>query len=144
MADERRDGSGNSIDLVVFLWEQRKILIGITLLGALGGAIASYVIDERFLGEVVLYPTSSNSASRALLNENPGSRDDVMALGDEDDAQQLMQMLQSDEVRDRTAAAFDLMAHYGIDPEGPHKRSDLREAYEDHVTFEFTKFGSER
>ena len=67
-----------------------------------------------------------------------------MALGDEDDAQQLMQMLQSDEVRDRTAAAFDLMTHYGIDPEGPHKRSDLREAYEDHVTFEFTKFGSVR
>ena len=144
MTDEQRAGSGSSIDLVVFLWKQRRLLIGITLLGAIAGVIASYVITEKFRGEVILYPAISNSASRSLLNEQSGSRDDILALGDEEDAQQLMQMLQSDEIRDRTTTKFDLMTHYRIDPEGEHKRAELREVYEDHVTFEFTKFGSVR
>ena len=144
MAAEQRDGSGNSMDLVVFLWTQRRLLIGITLLGAIGGVIASFVIPEKFRGEVILYPAISNSASRSLLNEQSGSRDDILALGDEEDAQQLLQMLQSDEIRDRTAAKYDLMAVYRIDPDGATKRAELREAYEDHVNFEFTKFGSVR
>lgn len=144
MAAEKRDGSGNSIDLVVFLWKQRRLLIGITLVGAVAGVIASFVITEKFRGEVILYPAISNSASRSLLNEQSGSRDDILALGDEEDAQQLMQMLQSDEIRDRTTVKFDLMGVYRIDAEGAHKRAELREAYEDHVSFEFTKFGSVR
>ena len=57
---------------------------------------------------------------------------------------QLLQMLQSDEIRERTATEFDLMNVYRIDADGGHKRAELREAYEDHVTFEFTKFGSVR
>jgi uncharacterized protein involved in exopolysaccharide biosynthesis len=144
MAAEHRDGSGNSIDLVVFLWKQRRLLIGITLLGAIAGVIASFVIREKFRGEVILYPAISNSASRSLLNEQSGSRDDILALGDEEDAQQLLQMLQSDEIRDRTTAKYDLMTVYRIDPQGSTKRAELREAYEDHVSFEFTKFGSVR
>lgn len=144
MAEEQRSGSGNSIDLVFFLWRQRRLLVGITLLGAIAGIVASFVIPEKFRGEVILYPAISNSASRSLLNEQSGSRDDILALGDEEDAQQLMQMLQSDEIRDRTTEKFGLMEHYRIDPEGEHKRAELREAYEDHVTFEYTKFGSVR
>lgn len=144
MAAEQRPGPGNSVDLVVFLWGQRRLLMGITLLGAIAGIVASFVIRERFRSEVILYPAISNSASRSLLNEQSGSRDDILALGDEEDAQQLLQMLQSDEIRDRTTEKFDLMTHYRIDPEGEHKRANLREAYERHVTFEFTKFGSVR
>ena len=123
MAAEQRDGSGTSIDLVVFLWKQRRLLIGITLVGAIAGVIASFVIPEKFRGEVILYPAISNSASRSLLNEQSGSRDDILALGDEEDAQQLMQMLQSDEIRDRTTAKFDLMNVYRIDADGAHKRA---------------------
>lgn len=144
MSDEQRAGSGNSIDLVLFLWKQRRLLIGITLAGAIAGVAASFIIPERFQSEVILYPAISNSASRSLLNEQSGSRDDILALGDEEDAQQLLQMLQSDEIRDRTAAKFDLMTNYEIDPESEHKQAELREAYEEFVRFEFTKFGSVR
>jgi len=144
MQNEQRAGGGSSIDLVAFLWRQRRLLIGITLLGVVAGVIAAFVIPEKFRGEVILYPAISNSASRSLLNEQSGSRDDILALGDEEDAQQLMQMLQSDEIRERTTGEFDLMSVYRIDQEGSHKRAELREAYEEHVTFEFTKFGSVR
>ena len=144
MQNEQRGGNGDAIDLMVFLWRQRRLLIGVTLLGAVIGVVVAFVIPEKFRGEVILYPAISNSASRSLLNEQSGSRDDILALGDEEDAQQLLQMLQSDEIRDRTTAKYDLMSVYRIDPEGTSKRAELREAYEDHVNFEFTKFGSVR
>jgi hypothetical protein len=65
-------------------------------------------------------------------------------LGDEEDAEQLLQILNSDQVRDRTAARFDLMQVYRIKPESEHRNSELRDAYEGHVKFEYTKFGSVR
>ncbi len=144
MGIDPRDGSGNSFDLVLFLWKQRRLLLGITALGAVVGIVASYVIREQFRSEVILYPAISNSASRSLLNEQSGSRDDILALGDEEDAQQLIQMLQSDEIRDRTTGKFDLMNHYRIAADGEHKNADLREVYEEQVKFEYTKFGSVR
>lgn len=144
MADNRPASSGSSLDLLHFLWNRRRLIIGITLLGLLTGVIASFVIRERYKSEVIMYPAISNSASRSLLNEQSGSRDDILALGDEEDAEQLLQMLQSDEIRDRTANKFDLMAAYRIDKEGAHKQAELREAYEDHVEFAYTKFGSVR
>lgn len=138
------DTRSGPYDLVLYLWQRRKIILGMTLLGAVTGIAASFIIKERYKSEVIMYPAISNSASRSLLNEQSGSRDDILALGDEEDAEQLLQMLQSDEIRDRTAAKFDLMKAYRIDQDRPHKNAELREAYEDHVTFEYTKFSSVR
>ncbi len=144
MADEQRARSGNSFDLLIFLWSKWRILAGITLLGAVAGIGASFIIHEQFKSEVILYPAISNSVSRSVLTDGNSSRDDILALGDEEDAQQLLQMLQSDEVRERTAEKFDLMAAYRIKLSNTHKQAELREAFEDHVSFAYTKFGSVR
>jgi hypothetical protein len=144
MTDVNRDRQDHSFDLVVFLWGKRRMITGITLLGLIGGLIAAFVIRPLFMSEVIVFPAITNSVSKALLSEQSTGRDDILALGDEEDAEQLLQILNSDMVRDHTAERFDLLSVYRIDPEGAHKNSDLREAYEDHVKFEYTKFGSVR
>jgi hypothetical protein len=144
MTDANSGNKDNSFDLVVFLWGRRRLIIGITLLGLIGGVIAAFAIRPLFLSEVIVFPAITNSVSKALLSEQSTGRDDILALGDEEDAEQLLQILHSDMVRERTSTRFDLMKVYRIDPEGAHKNSDLREAYEDHVKFEYTKFGSVR
>ncbi len=93
---------------------------------------------------MILFPAITNSVSKALLNEQSTGRDDILALGDEEDAEQLLQILHSDQVRDRTAERFNLLDVYEIKPDSRHKRSELRDAYESHVKFEYTKFGSVR
>lgn len=144
MADGSNAKAADPIDLVVFLWARRRLLIGLTLLAAVAGVVAAFVITPQFRSEVVLFPAITNSVSKALLNEQAGGRDDILGLGDEQDAEQLLQILNSDRVRDRTAAKFDLAEAYHIDPNGAHKNSELREAFEDHIKFEYTKFGSVR
>lgn len=133
-----------SFDLVLFLWARRKLIIGVTLLGLLGGSVAAFLITPLYKSEVIMFPAITNSVSKALLNEQSTGRDDILALGDEEDSEQLLQLLHSDAIRDRVAERFDLMTVYKIDPKGAHRNSELREAYKDHITFEYTKFSSVR
>ena len=134
----------NSFDLVLFLWARRKLIIGITALGLVAGVAAAFLITPLYRSEVIMFPAITNSASKALLNEQSTGRDDILALGDEEDSEQLLQMLHSDIVRDRVSQKFDLMTVYEIDPNGKHKRSELAEAFKDHIKFEYTKFSSVR
>lgn len=134
----------NSFDLVLFLWARRKLIIGITALGLVAGVVAAFLITPLYRSEVIMFPAITNSASKALLNEQSTGRDDILALGDEEDSEQLLQMLNSDKVRDRVSQKFDLMTVYEIDPNGKHKRSELAEAFKDHIKFEYTKFSSVR
>lgn len=144
MAQEGPAPGDRSFDLVLFLWARRRFLIGMGLLGLVGGVVAAFAITPLYRSEVILFPAITNSVSKALLNEQSTGRDDILALGDEEDAEQLLQILHSDQVRDRTAARFSLLEVYKIDPAGKHRNSELRDAYNDHVKFEYTKFGSVR
>lgn len=141
MAVDARSKSEDSFDVVALLWGQRRMIILVTLAACVLGAVVSFLVHERFKSQVVLFPAVSNSPSRATLLDG-GSRDDLLGIGDEEDAQQLLQMLQSNELRVRTEDQFDLMAAYRIEPTGKHARSDLHEAYDEHVTFDYTKYGS--
>jgi hypothetical protein len=139
-----RDGNVESFDLVLFLWARRKLILWISVAGMVVGVAAAFIIRPLFKSEVILFPAITNSASRALLNEQATGRDDILGLGDEEDAEQLLQILNSDQVRDRSALRFDLYRAYRIKPDDPHKRSKLRLEFADHVTFEYTKFSSVR
>lgn len=133
-----------SFDLVLFLWARRKLILGITLFGALAGVVAAFVIPPLYKSEVIMFPAITNSPSKALLNEQSTGRDDILALGDEEDSEQLLQILYSDEIRDRICEKYDLMSVYRIKKDGKHKNTELREAFDDHITFEYTKFSSVR
>lgn len=134
----------DSFDLVLFLWARRKLIVGVTALGLVAGVVAAFVIRPLYMSEVIMFPAITNSASKALLNEQSTGRDDILALGDEEDSEQLLQVLHSDEIRDRISEKYDLMNVYRIEPDSRHKRTELREAFEEHIKFEYTKFGSVR
>lgn len=129
-------------DLVLYLWQRRRLIIGVTLIGLVAGVAAAFLITPLYRSEVIMFPAITNSASKALLNEQATGRDDILALGDEEDSEQLLQLLHSDEIRDRVAQRFNLFEVYRIKPDSRHRNSELREAYRDHIKFEYTKFSS--
>ncbi|MBK9274364.1 MAG: hypothetical protein IPM49_07470 [Flavobacteriales bacterium] len=144
MTDARSARPDDSFDLVLFLWERRRLILGITLLGLVAGVAAAFIIRPLYKSEVILFPAITNSVSKALLTEQSTGRDDILALGDAEDAEQLLQVLNSDLIRERTSTTFDLMRAYRIKPDSRTRNTDLREAFRDHITFEYTKFGSVR
>ena len=87
-----------------------------------------------------MFPASTNSVSKALLSEQYQKGQDLMSFGEDEQAEQLMQILNSNKIRDRIIQKFHLMSHYGIDSNARYKYSKLFNEYERNITFRRTPF----
>ena len=65
-----------------------------------GAYVSLYVIQPKFKSSVVIYPTTTNSISQALLVEHNPYRKDVLEFGEEEEAEHLLQILNTDAIRD--------------------------------------------
>ena len=144
MQEPSFDKQPDPFDLVLYLWARRKLIIGILIAGLVTGVIAAFWITPLYKSEVIMFRAVTNSVSKALLNEQSTGRDDILALGDEEDSEQLIQMLYSEKIRDRVTKRFNLMEVYEIDSASKHRNSELFEAYAEHIKYERTRFSSVR
>lgn len=87
-----------------------------------------------------MFPASSSSISKSLLNEQATKGQDITAFGEDDQAEQLLQILNSNKIRDRVMRKFDLMRHYEIDSTSDVKYSNLFKEYDQNITFRRTEF----
>lgn len=131
--------SGN---LLAFFYQWRKPLLIITVAAAVISAVVSLLIENKYKSTVVMFPTQHNSISKALIAENFGGKDDVLAFGEEEQAEQLLQILNSDEIRNRIIKKYDLMHHYEIEDDDKYKYTTLQKMYESNVKFDRTEFMS--
>ncbi len=134
----------DSSNLLFFLYQHRKTLIVVSLAAALVSAVVSLMIQEKYLSSVVLFPAASNSISKSLMTEDVTGKQDINAFGEEEEAEQLLQILNSDEISGRIRAKYQLMKHYGIDPDDQYALTETLKEYEDNVTFKRTEFNSVR
>ena len=80
----------NSFDLIAFVWRKRKVFILVGLLAAIASSIASFMIEEKYESTVTLYPAKSSSVT---FNEVITEDQSVSKFGEEDEAEQMLQIL---------------------------------------------------
>ena len=133
--------SFNSTNFIVFLWHKRVILISLTVAAAILAAIfsAPFFITPKFKSTVVLIPTSTNSISKALLGDNQGYKQDLLQFGEEEHAEQLLQILNSSKIRDRVIEKYNLMKHYEIEKGSKYKRTALNKEYKSNIKYRRTE-----
>lgn len=107
-------------------------------------AVFSLFIQNKYKSTVILFPTSTASISKALLAQNTSGKEDLLSFGEEEQAEQMIQILESDEIRRRVIEKYDLMRHYDIDSTDKYKYTKLMEEFEDNVSFKRTEFQSVR
>src|SRR5262245_57382561 len=132
--------------LLVFLIKWKKPLAVSCGLAVLASVIFSgeNFIRPRFKSSVIFFPTSTNSVSKALLDEASSDKQDILAFGAEEQAEQLLQILNSDYIRNSIVQKYNLMEHYEIDPEERYPLTRLYDKYMDNITFRRTEFMSVR
>ncbi len=130
----------NSVTILYFLWRWRKLLIIITFSSAIISAAVSLMITPKFQSKVIMFPTSTNSISKALIADNYGDKKDIMELGEEEQAEQLLQVLHSSLIRDKVVEKFDLYTHYKIDPKSKYRQTKLIQQYNSNIKFTRTKY----
>jgi LPS O-antigen subunit length determinant protein (WzzB/FepE family) len=142
---DQKNGTGNYFDstsLFEFFWRWRKPLIVIGFAAAILSAGISYLIHERFKSSVIMFPVQSNAISKALLTDDQSGKNDILQFGEEAQAEQLIQILNSDEIRTRICDKYQLMRHYRIDPNDKYKNTRLYETYSENISFKRTEFMS--
>ncbi|MGM0613191.1 MAG: Wzz/FepE/Etk N-terminal domain-containing protein [Bacteroidota bacterium] len=131
-----------STNFIIFLWRWKFTLIIITLAAAILAAIFSgtVFIEPKYKANVIMFPSSSNSVSKSLLAENTANAEDIMEFGEEEQAEQMLQILNSNPIRSRVIDKFNLMEHYDIDPDAKYKMTELYNTYDDNISFKRTEY----
>jgi capsular polysaccharide biosynthesis protein len=139
---EQNNSESISFKEILKFFKRNFIIIGIiSILGGIIGAIFSgpSFITPLYKSNVVLYATQVNSISKPLMSTNPSEKQDVLAWGEEEDAERLLQVLQSDYVFDRLGKKFNLLEHYEIDPSKPFSSTLLSKKMRSRITFRRTQ-----
>jgi len=132
----------NSNGIFRFLRKRRNVLFITSALAFISSIIFSLLIEDKYESSVVLFPSTTTSISRALLNDENYKEKDFLEFGEEGEAEQLIQLLNSDTIRNYIIKKFDLMNHYDINPEAEYRQTKLYEEYKSNIDFYRTKFMS--
>lgn len=128
--------------LVIFIYRWRKVFLYTAICAALLSILisSSLFITPLYRSTVIMYPASSNSISKALLNDNAGAKQDILEFGEDAQTEQMLQILNSNKIKDRVISKFQLATHYGIDTSSRYKMLRLYRKYESNITFKRTEY----
>ncbi|MFM9051163.1 MAG: hypothetical protein ACKOKF_02435 [Bacteroidota bacterium] len=142
----RESSQLESSNLLIRAFRWRKPLLIVTGVATISAFIFSgpAFITPKYRSAVIFFPPATNSISKALLDENTSVNQDVLAFGEEEQAEQMLQILNSDGIRESVIRKYDLMGHYGIDPDEEYPKTRLAEEYRDNISFARTEFLSVR
>ena len=121
-----------SFDLVSFLWNKKKLLIVIGVIAFIISAVVSLLIEEKFESTVTLYPAKTSSVT---FNEVITEDQSVSKFGEEDEAEQMLQILESSSIRNRIISKYNLVQHYDIDIDGEYVNTSLNLTYSENINF---------
>lgn len=130
----------NTLSVMVFFYKWRKSFISVGIIAAVTSFVACLIVQPKFKSTVVLFPSTNTSIAKALLSENPGAKQDIGQFGEEEEAEQLLQILNSDDIRSRIIEKYNLLDHYKIPENSKYRMSELLDEFEDNITFKRTEF----
>ena len=131
--DQARDS------LLLFIWKKRILIFIVTAVAGLAALIVAFLITPQFKSTAIVFPAATSTVS---FSEQRNAKASSMDFGEEEQAEQLIQILQSSRIRNRIVRQFDLMDHYEIDKDDDNKNYKLGKAWSNHILFKRTRYGS--
>lgn len=132
--------SFNSAGIIDFLLRRWKPLALVTVAASILAGAASFLIKDKYKSTAIIFPATTHSLSKVLMDVQGLSRTDLLAFGVEEDADQMIQILNSDEIRERIIRKYNLMEHYRINPNKRFAQTKLREKFERNISFRRTEY----
>ena len=142
--DEQQHNSYSSKYLCKLLIAYKKPVLIILAAAAVLAALfsAPFFITPLYKSTAIIYPTSSNSISKVLISTTYQSEKDIMNFGEDEQTEQMLQVLNSNRVRDKVIERFDLMNHYNIKANGKYPFTKLNKLYDSRIKFRRTEYNA--
>ncbi|MBR1516683.1 MAG: hypothetical protein IJ620_00865 [Bacteroidales bacterium] len=132
-------GNGYDLSLSVAFFKKWKTLLIVVFLVALAVSVGiSFLVTPRYMSTAVIFPTNSNRISKAIMDYHYSL--DFMDYGIERDCEYAIQILSSQTMQRAVAEHFNLIEHYGIAADDPHKFFKLDEMYASYINVRRTDY----
>ncbi len=138
---EESKGLGNNYNMDMsrrFFRRWWKVLVAAFVVGAIASGIAAWLIKPLYKSSAVIFPTNSNRLSKAIMDYHYSL--DFMDYGIERDCEYAIQILSSKRMQQAVCEHFNLLEHYGIPADHPHRLFKLEEQYKSNITVKRTEF----
>lgn len=132
----------SSEGIISFIIKWWKHILIVSFIGLISSLAISFTIKNKYKSSVIFYPTTTNSISKALLETSPGGKVDFLAFGEEEQAEQSLQILQSDEIREYMIKQYDLYNHYKIKEGSTNAKTKIIKEYNGNVSFRRNEFNA--
>lgn len=125
--------------LLQTLYDRRIPILIFTAAACVISLVISLFLTPLFKSTAIVFPSATSAVSFSEARNTAASS---MDFGEEDQAEQLVQILKSSRIRDIIVDRFNLIEHYGIEASDENKYYKLGQAWESHIQFARTRFGS--
>lgn len=139
MEDSTAQMQEQRMNLLVTIWKKRKILLTVTGSAFVISTVIAFLMTPIYRSTAIVFPAATSTVS---FSEQRNAKASSMDFGEEEQAEQLIQILQSSRIRDIVVQRFDLMKHYEIDPGDANKYFKLVKEYNENILFVRTRYGS--
>ena len=121
----------NNTSGIHFLFKYNRLLLIALLIGGLSGFIVTFFIPKKYTSTAIVFPYNSHTKNEIISNPQ---------FGFEIETEQLMQLMESKSMRDRTIAHFKLYKYYDLDTNDQTWQSEITKEYIEDVTFFRSKY----
>lgn len=101
----------------------------------------AFLLAPQYKSVATIFPTRSFSVSKLLIEQNIGNQEDYMQIGDEDDAEKLLQILNSEQLKKLMADKFNLWQRWKIEKD-KYAEHYLKLKWDNMVRYKRTDFNS--
>lgn len=133
------DDKSTSVRFLQFLILRRRELLTVGVVALVQSVLLCFLLPPKYRSTVIMYPSTQKSITHTLAAT---SKTDVLAFGDEDETDYLMQILGSNEIQKRIVDKYNLFAHYKIDTASQHANSKMDKRFKSNVKISKTKYMS--
>ena len=130
----------DSSHLIFFVYNRLRIFIAVGLVAAIVSSVVSLLMEEKFQSSVVMFATTQSSIGQQFFEETTSG--DILSYGETEDAERLLQLLNSNLVRGKIIKSHNLAEHYDIDVNKSGGKTLLQKEYNSNVSASLTRYGS--
>jgi len=127
------------MNLLVTIWKKRKILLIVSGVAFVVSTVIAFLMTPIYRSTAIVFPAATSTVS---FSESRNAKASSMDFGEEEQAEQLIQILQSSRIRDKVVSEFDLEKHYNIEKDDVNKHFKLVKEYNQNILFVRTRYGS--
>ena len=139
MNTEKKTNSGFDILILIAGYWKTLLIVAVVTAAVSFFFSTPRFIKPKFQSSVIMFPTSSNAVSQLVLAEgNYNEFLDVTQFGNDLHIEQMIQILQSHDIKDHLIEKYDLIKHYEIDTNTKYWKTKLYKYVTSNVTFSRT------